>query len=432
MDELTSFINNIKKYSTTSNFSTENARQIIIEINNFLFAYKDKQFINNKSDEIYFSEFHKYWLKNHENILGKEILNEEKCEEVAEALHKVYIITKGEAFKQVWNTYGLSVEDVCNIRFLTANQDFNGSRNFKDFVDIFNKDKSVFEIGNIQKDPAAYVKNINLGKLSQTDKRIKYAKNVCDFLIEHNTTPYNMIKDVFNNDVYEFRQTLTSYLGAGYGNKKTDMFIRDMVVLGIWKDVKNFDKIDVASDINTIKVALRTGILEPKIPLLSSFMDIFDYQYSYIEKKNAEAWRMVWEKWKEKYPNDVLPSPCLIDYFIYNVVGKQICKENLCIFKCEHCNQEFICNRLNKKCGKCNGNLVLVKRVLPCSNKEGCEALNGIEFCNTYHIKSCPFEKICCEKNKNLQPPKAISIKGMTGWESGYSKIGTGGGGLRS
>ena len=65
---------------------------------------------------------------------------------------------------------------------------------------------------------------------------------------------------------------------SGYGNKKADMFIRDMIVLGIWKNVKNFESINVASDVNTIKVALRTGILKTEIPLVSSFLDIFCYQ----------------------------------------------------------------------------------------------------------------------------------------------------------
>lgn len=32
------------------------------------------------------------------------------------------------------------------------------------------------------------------------------------------------------------------------------MFIRDMVVLGVWNRVKGFDDIDVASDVNTIKL----------------------------------------------------------------------------------------------------------------------------------------------------------------------------------
>ena len=35
----------------------------------------------------------------------------------------------------------------------------------------------------------------------------------------------------------------------------------------------NFDKIDVASDINTMKVAFRTRILKTEIPLVSSFLD---------------------------------------------------------------------------------------------------------------------------------------------------------------
>ena len=104
------------------------------------------------------------------------------------------------------------------------------------------------------------------------------------------------------------------------------MFLRDMVVLGIWQNVDGFDKIDVASDINTIKVALRTGIIKTEIPLVSSFLDIFCHQYSYIDEMNALAWRRVWEIWHMTYPNETIASPCLIDYFVYRVVGKQFCK----------------------------------------------------------------------------------------------------------
>lgn len=84
---------------------------------------------------------------------------------------------------------------------------------------------------------------------------------------------------------------------AGYGNKKADMFVRDMVVLGIWQNVTGFERINVASDVNTIKVALRTGIIRTAIPLVSSFLDIFCYQYEYIDEMNAAAWRRVWEIW---------------------------------------------------------------------------------------------------------------------------------------
>ena len=46
-------------------------------------------------------------------------------------------------------------------------------------------------------------------------------------------------------------------------------------------------------------------------------------------------------------------------------------------------------------------------------------------------FKECPFFAIC-SKYKNLLPPKSISIKGATGWETAYTKTGDGGGGLMS
>ena len=67
------------------------------------------------------------------------------------------------------------------------------------------------------------------------------------------------------------------------------------VILKIRKEEPKLAIINVASDVNTIKVALRTGILKTAIPLVSSFLDIFCNQYSYIDDMNAEAWRRVWE-----------------------------------------------------------------------------------------------------------------------------------------
>lgn len=121
--------------------------------------------------------------------------------------------------------------------------------------------------------------------------------------------------DSYNYDLLALRKDLIK-ANAGYGEKKTDMVLRDMVVLGIWdKDkVRNFDKLNVASDVNTIKVALRTGIISTAIPLVSSFLDIFCYQYSYMDAQNAQAWRRVWEIWRQKYPQDEIGSPCLLDF----------------------------------------------------------------------------------------------------------------------
>lgn len=227
---------------------------------------------------------------------------------------------------------------------------------------------------------------------------------------------------------------------AGYGNKKTDMFLRDMVVLGVWKDVKGFDKIDVASDINTIKVALRTGIIKTQIPLVSSFLDIFCYQYSYIDEMNALAWRRVWEIWHTIYPNETITSPCLIDYFVYRVVGKQFCKKNLYVFECdnEHHHFKWHSNR-NKTCQLCHAShkkgvkAHLVMSVMPCNDPEGEISIRKSEYVRSLpkeqQFGECPFINICGE-NKKLMPPKSISIMGQTGWNSAYAKQNEGGGGL--
>lgn len=69
---------------------------------------------------------------------------------------------------------------------------------------------------------------------------------------------------------------------------------------------------------------------------------------------------------------------------------------------------------------------------MPCEDEQG-----SIAILNTEYIKSlpeekkltqCPFAKICT--NKNLMPPKSISIMGQTGWQSAYATQGEGGGGL--
>ena len=192
-----------------------------------------------------------------------------------------------------------------------------------------------------------------MGTLSQNDKRINYAKNISGFLLAHDCSPYEIINK-YNRDVYSLRNAMIA-CNAGYGNKKADMFIRDMVVLGIWMNVTGFENINVASDINTIKIALRTGIIKTEIPLVSSFLDIFCYQYSYIDDMNAKAWRRVWEIWNNKYPNEQIASPCLLDYFVYNVVGRQFCKESLSIFKGDNCGHIFRWHSgQNKTCQVCH------------------------------------------------------------------------------
>ena len=441
MKKLAKFCTEISEtINGNDNLSMEDARKVVKNINDFLYTNYPNIGTTKKSEEEweYFSDFHKFWEKHHEEILDCKI-DDGKCELVADALHSVYLRTDGEAFKELYDTCGLSDEDVCRVRFLTANQDFRGSLVFSELAEVFKSDNSIFDEEIIFENPSEFISSIGISRKSQNDKRDGYAKNISRFLLEKHCTPYNLIYH-YGLDVSELRKALISYKGAGYGNKKTDMFIRDMVVLGVWNSVLGFDKIDVASDINTIKVALRTGIIKTEIPLVSSFLDIFCHQYSYIEKMNALAWRRVWEIWKMKYPSECIESPCLIDYFVYNVIGKQFCKEILYQFHCVKHKHAFMWHSYrNQRCQTClkNGEkdvkAFLVGKKMPCSHEEGYIAIEATKFVSRLpkdkKISACPFIDIC-KDNRYLQPPKSISILGQTGWTSAYARKGEGGGGL--
>ncbi|MBO7061654.1 MAG: hypothetical protein J6W54_11265 [Fibrobacter sp.] len=443
MDELSQFCRDLKKiYGSASDLNVNQARLVIKKINEFLYTNYPEI---GKTEALgqsfpFLSDFHRYWEKNHKKILDAKI-DRKQCEKVADALYAVYKQIGKKAFESVWDTCGLKKEDICRIRLLTANQDFRGSRKFSDFAEIFNNDKSIFDEEKILNEPALFLNSIKISDLSQNDKRIQYAKKISEFIISLGKTPYRLIK-CFDNDIYKLREALINCQGAGYGRKKTDMFIRDMVVLKIWNNVKGFEKIDVASDVNTIKVALRTGILKTSIPLVSSFIDIFCHQYGYIDEQNALAWRTVWEIWEKKHPSESLASPCLLDYFIYNVIGTQFCKESLALFKCNneghiftwHSSQNKTCQICYERGNKKNS-ASLIGKMYPCDSPDGKKAILNTPFVKGLSSKEkmeeCPFKKICISNGtKKLQPPKSISISGRTGWTSAYSEKGHGGGGL--
>lgn len=440
MQKFVDFCNSIKELvESYPHMNVDCARKVVRVINEYLYTSYERigeiQMLGTTFD--YFSDFHKFWHNHHEEILGCTI-DDEICAKVADSLHNVYITTNGDAFKSVWDTCGLTKEQVCRVRFLTANQDFRGSRSFSDLARKFEDDSTTFDENNIKEDPMLFLKTIEVGGLSQNDKRINYAKKISEFLLTKNCSPYEII-DKYNRDVFALRNDMIA-CNAGYGNKKADMFIRDMVVLGIWSDVIGFEKINVASDINTIKVALRTGIIKTEIPLVSSFLDIFCYQYSYIDDMNAKAWRRVWEFWKEKYPNDQILSPCLLDYFVYNVVGRQFCKKTLSIFQGDNCNHIFRWHSAqNKTCQVCHAQGIrrqtasVINKVMPCCDKEGYVAILMTDYVKSLpsnqKMLKCPFADICADK-KHMMPPKSISILGQTGWQSAYSIKGQGGGGL--
>lgn len=440
MQEFISFCNSIKTLvEQYPQMDIDGARKIVCAINDYLYTTHERIGTVEKLGTTfdYFSEFHKFWHNHHAEILNCKI-DDVNCEKVADALYGVYCNTEGRAFKSVWDTCGLTKEQVCRVRFLTANQDFRGSRNFADLASVFERDNTIFDENNIKDEPQDFLRAIEVGSLSQNDKRINYAKNISEFLLSHECTPFEIINK-YNGDIFALRNAIIS-CNAGYGNKKADMFVRDMVVLGIWPNVSGFENIDVASDVNTIKVALRTGIIKTEIPLVSSFLDIFCYQYGYIDDMNAKAWRRVWEIWNRKYPNAQLPSPCLLDYYVYNVVGRQFCRESLSIFQGDICGHVFRWHSgQNKTCQVCHSQGLrrqpasVIKRVMPCCDEEGSVAILMTDYVKSLpeekKIRKCPFADICADK-KHMMPPKSISIMGQTGWQSAYSIQGQGGGGL--
>lgn len=440
MKALSQFGNSIKTIMESKpDLDISGAREIVRLINEFLYTTHNGigtiEALGQTFD--YFSEFHKFWQKNYYEILDCKIDNR-SCEKVADALHDVYMLTDGKAFSEIWDKCNLSDEDVCRIRLFTANQDFRGSLEFSSLAKKFIVDPTIFDEDNIISDPEGFVAEIGLSKKSQTDKRDNYASAIAKFIKRYHCKPVEIIK-AFNNDVSKFRKELVG-CGAGYGYKKADMFIRDMVVHGIWNNVKGFDAVDVASDVNTMKVALRTGILTTAIPLLSSFLDIFCYQYEHIERQNALAWRRVWQIWNNKYPLESLESPSLLDFFVYKVIGKDFCKENLAIFQCDeyghtfkwHSNKNKTCQMCHKA-GRKRIKAHLIAKVCPCNDPEGEIYIKQTTFVKSLppgiDFKECPFISICSE-HKNLLPPKSISIIGKTGWNTAYTKTGDGGGGI--
>jgi len=225
--------------------SVEGWRHIIAKINEYFYTtysgIGQTQALDNTFE--YFSEFHKFWELFHEKIIDPKI-DEQKCIKVCKILNDIYLNNK-KVFYDLYNTYTLTPSEICKIRYFAANQDFRGTRDFEDLFKKYTDDPTIFDINKINKGPEDFLKNIGITSLSQSDKRIKYAVTASQILIDKKIEPYDLF-DHFDKDLLKIRDFLISTKGSGFGNKKTDMFIRDMIVLGVWKQAKNFDKIDVA------------------------------------------------------------------------------------------------------------------------------------------------------------------------------------------
>ncbi|HCI56063.1 MAG TPA: hypothetical protein DFI01_09095 [Bacteroidales bacterium] len=369
----------------------ELAANVLNEINRFL--YQKKTTLPSE----YISEFHKYWEENHEKVLSPKVNPNGECLAVAKVLESIY---KSNTIKVQLDTLDLTKEEVANVRFFTAIQDFNidvHARSnpfefYKGHPDCF-KPKKVIDNDLLIDELLNF-----LGAQSQRDKRKPWMLNSAKLLVEKYDSSAYKINEVHNGDVVEIVKALTAEERYGFSTKKAHMFLRDMADLGVWQYQRNIEKLDVMSDKNTMRVALRTGILQFRIPLLASFLDVFCYQYSMVDRLNREAWRTVWEEWGKISGNHRPPTPASMDYLIFRL-GKIACRPN----------KRF-----------CPPEKQIIEKKLESLIPQDRLIFRG----NRY----CIFSDVCQLERKILNAPNSISIEGRTGWKSGKTNEGGGGG----
>ncbi|MDI6769576.1 MAG: hypothetical protein QMD04_07875 [Anaerolineales bacterium] len=413
------------------------AQRVLEKLNEYLFQTYDgigTTRLNNKEYQ-YFSEFHKYWETHHAEIINAQVV-QQQARVAALALHNARLNYGAEIFNVILDTHGLPPQAIAQVRFFTANQDFREPP--EDQFGKYLEDDTQFDEQVIADDPNGFMGFLGTSRLSQSDKRLDFAKHAAEFLIERGIDAYG-IAAFYNNDAQRIRDSFLDSVGIGYGRKKTDMFIRDMFVLGVWPNLSNMQVIDVASDRNTMKLALRTRVLQTDIPLLSSFLDIFGYQYGYIDTMSAASWRAVWEEWQMTHPETAPIAPCMMDFLLYRI-GREYCDDKLVEFVCQNGHQFLNFGAQLRKCRQCRTEITPVRRLLPCQSQSdvlprhdnGLLRLNPDNLFYTFN-GVCIFESACQPKSKDfkkLSPPKAISIIGRTGWTDSYAYKGEGGGGM--
>jgi hypothetical protein len=367
------------------------AANMLAEINKFLYQKKTTL------PAEYISEFHRYWEENHEKVLSPKIDPNGECLTVAKVLEGIY---KSNTIRVQLDTLDLTKEEIANVRFFTAIQDFNIDVHARSNpFEFYKRHPNCFRPEKVTKNALLVDELLNfLGAQSQRDKRKPWMLNSARLLVEqYNSSAYEINK-VHDGDVIEIVKSLTAEEKYGFSIKKSHMFLRDMADLGVWKYKRNVEKLDVMSDKNTMRVSLRTGILQFRIPLLASFLDVFCYQYSMVDRLNRESWRKVWEKWGEIPKNHRPPTPASMDYLIFRL-GKIACRPS--------------------------------KRICPPEKEIAEKRLESLVPQDRLIFRDdgyCIFTRVCQLERKMLNAPKSISIEGRTGWKSGKTNEGGGGG----
>lgn len=387
MDAFNSFVDEVATVHQDSNLSeVEKSRRVLWLMARFLY------FQTSDVPTGYVSEFHVWWEQNAKEIIGITI-DEASCMDVAEVLERHFSQTTTGAYPP---PDGLPREIIANCRFFSAAQDFGGRFRRNPF-DFALERPEFFEPPHILKNPSEVDEFLRfIGAEAQYDKRRDYARNGAKWLIDnYNGQAINLYEQNAHSVKNLSKVMNVKTLGMGFSAKKTHMFVRDMFDWGVWSPGDDVQALDVASDANTMRLSLRTGILRLQIPtLIPSYLDIHSPQYTLMDQMNVAAWRRVWELWGEIPDNHRVLAPAFFDFFIY-MLGRTTCRKTT-----PKCLAAKVCSKLGK---------------------DDCPSF-GSDICQGF----CPFNGICEDDNKILQPPKSISILGRTGWDAGSTNEGGG------
>jgi hypothetical protein len=345
------------------------------------------------------SEFHRFWRSYHSSILGIRI-DEAKCRSVAQRLEELFAAYGQTLRPQLPEDISLSPELIANCRFFTAVQDFSiRLRPIEPYL-IAARLPRLFDASEVLGSDSTIDSLLReLGAESQYDKRRKFARLCAQLLIERYDGQAVNIARVHDNDAISIRNALTQNPDErfssqlGFSDKKANMLIRDMHELGVWSNLRNLEELDVSSDANTMRIALRLGIVRTRIPLLTSYLDVYCYQYAAIDGAARSAWREVWRQWGSIPSNHRVAAPAFFDFLVYRT--GQIC-----------------CRPGSRACEQPVGGSRLV------ALRELILGSNGY----------CPFRGLEEEGTKMLNSPRSISIYGRTGWSRGATNLGGGGG----
>lgn len=123
-------------------------------------------------------------------------------------------------------------------------------------------------------------------------ERARYITVLCDSInSSYNSDPYGILNGCGNDAKNVFKVLMTF---TGIASKKANMLLRDFYERGIWIYTNNLETINIIADNRIMRVALRSGIINPRLPkLLNSLLDQYDYQYMITVKATEEAFRRV-------------------------------------------------------------------------------------------------------------------------------------------